>query len=262
MSTACSLSSLRVTTGALASVHFGEPSAWLWRAGQMASRVPPTAPTGWPALDAELPGGGWPLAGLTELLGTPASGELALLAPWLRALVHRESGAHELLWVAAPGQPCVTSWQALGLAPQRLVHVTPATAADAAWATEQALRAGSCAAVLWWQGQTVTNTTLRRLHLAAQAGATPLIALRPTAARTLSSPAPLRLACTPQAGRQLAIEVFKRRGPPMGTPLILTLPWPASARRHPLPRRVRDAVDRPVPAPVALASPRLVVAGV
>ena len=97
MSAACSLPSLRVATDTLVEVRLGEPSAWLWRAGQMASGVPPTAPTGWPALDAELPGGGWPLAGLTELLGTPASGELALLAPWLQALIHRESGAHELL---------------------------------------------------------------------------------------------------------------------------------------------------------------------
>jgi protein ImuA len=262
MSPACSLPSHQFGTATLTERRLGEASAWLWRAGQMAVRVTPTASTGWPILDAELPGGGWPLAGLTELLATPASGELALLAPWLQALVHLDAGGHELLWVAAPGRPCITALQALGLAPQRLVHVTPATSADAAWATEQALRAGSCAAVLWWQGQAVTNTALRRLHLAAQAGATPLIALRPTTARTLSSPAPLRLACTPQAGRQLAIEVFKRRGPPMGAPLILALPWPASARRHPLPPRVRDAVDRPVPAPVAVAIPRLVVAGV
>lgn len=226
----------------------------LWRADQLERPDTPTLSTGWPALDAELPGGGWPLAGLTELLLPAAGGELALLAPWLRALGERRHAAHEPLWVEPPGLPCVTALQALGLA--QPLCVSQASAADAAWAVEQALRAGSFSAVLWWSARPVSTAVLRRLHLAAQAGGTPLMALRLPAARTASSPAPLRLACTPWAGRQLAVEVFKRRGPPMAAPLALALPWPASARRPSA--GVLHAVDRVAPAPVAPAGAALV----
>lgn len=232
----------------------------LWRAGQLACGNLPTATTGWPALDAELPGGGWPLVGMTELLVAPASGELSLLAPWLHGLTRRELAQRELIWIGSPGLPCMAALQALGLAPAQLLCLSPARLADAAWAADQALRSGSCAAVLWWSDRPVELATLRRLHLASQSGATPLMALRAPAARASGSPAPLRLSCTPQSGHRLAIEVFKRRGPGMVAPLLLSLPWPASARRAtaPAPTKARDAVDRPAPAPAAAASPALV----
>jgi protein ImuA len=215
----------------LEALRLKSPRLPLWHAGQMDELPLSTASSGWPALDAELPGGGWPLHGLFELLAEPASAEISLLAPWLRSLNRRTLGPRELLWVAAPGRPCVAALLALGLAPSRLVCVEPASTADAAWAAEQALRAGSCAAVLWWHSGPCPIATLRRLHLAGQAGATPLVALRPPAARATGSPAPLRLACRVEAGRRLAVEVFKRRGPPMAAPLSLALPWPEAARR-------------------------------
>lgn len=238
------------------------PSAWpaglaLWRAGRVDVPDTVTLSSGWPALDAELPGGGWPLAGLTELLLPPASGELALLAPWLRALGARVHGPHALAWIAPPAQPCVAALQACGLAAAQLVCVTPTRLADAAWAAEQALRSQSCAAVLWWVPDPMPSALLRRLHLAAQAGATPLIALRAPAERRHGSPAPLRAACSPQPGYRLSVEVFKRRGPPMAAPLQIALPPPVSVR--PLsPRPASNAVDRPLPAPAAPAGTALV----
>jgi protein ImuA len=244
----------------------------LWRAGELAGESLPTAPTGWSALDAALPGGGWPLAGLTELLVTPASGELELLAPWLRRLTLPDGQAPQLLWIAPPGVPCTAALQALGLSLRQLVTVTPASATDAAWAAEQALRSGSCAAVLLWchgtaQGArpppALASTGLRRLHLAAQAGGTPLMALRPLGARAQSSPAPLRLACVPGSGRRLAVEVFKRRGPPLAEPIELGLPWPLAVRRSykNLALALPHVVDGPAPAAPAAASPALVATG-
>jgi protein ImuA len=47
-----------------------------------------------------------------------------------------------------------------------------------------------------------------------------LFVLRPIAARQQSSPAPLRL-CVQAARGGVAVEVFKRRGPPMAAPLVL-----------------------------------------
>jgi cell division inhibitor SulA len=217
----------------------------------------PARPTGFATLDAELPGGGWPAAGLTELLlAAPGCGELRLLAPTLAAVA--------MLWVAPPLLPYAPALAALGVALDRLTIATPARAADAAWAAEQALRSGALGAVLWWQGaEPVAPATLRRLHLAAQEGRTPLFALRPAAVRAQSSPAPLRLAlATAAAAGVLALDVFKRRGPPMAAPLRLTLagPAPRRARRAPvlsppplpsLPREPHDAVVRPAPAGLA-----------
>jgi protein ImuA len=185
--------------------------------------------TGHAALDAELPGGGWPAAGLTELLlAAPGSGELRLLAPSL--------SERSLLWIAPPFVPYAPALAALGMAPGRLTVVTPGSAADAAWAAEQALRSGALGAVLWWDAPSARVSTLpatlRRLHLAAMEGRTPLFALRPAAVRAQPSPAPLRLALEPLGASQLAVEVFKRRGPPLAAPLVLTLSGPALLSRR------------------------------
>lgn len=201
------------------------PALPIWRADRV--ETTPTGregarPTGHAALDAELPGGGWPAAGLTELLlFVPGCGELRLLVPALAAL--------RLLWVAPPFVPYVPALAALGLAPERLTVATPEDAADAAWAAEQALRSGALGAVLWWQGDArlaALPTALRRLHLAAEAGHTPLFALRPATARAQSSPAPLRLVIEAAGPACLAVQVFKRHGPPMSASLVLTLPGP------------------------------------
>jgi protein ImuA len=223
----------------------------LWRADQLdvsAATRQAARPTGHAALDAELPGGGWPASGLSELLlFAPGCGELRLLAPAMA------TGA--LLWIAPPLAPYAPALAALGIAADRLTVVAPDSSADAAWAAEQALRSGALSAVLWWGHEVCAYTppaTLRRLHLAAVEGQTPLFALRPAAVRAQSSPAPLRLmlrleeeagthyfakAQQPLAGihhapgsQHVAIDIFKRRGPPMATPIILTLPGPGPAR--------------------------------
>ncbi|MES2957217.1 MAG: translesion DNA synthesis-associated protein ImuA [Pseudomonadota bacterium] len=222
----------------------------VWRADQIDCAVGGMAarPSGHAALDAELPGGGWPAGGLIELLlPAPGCGEVRLLAPVLAAA--------SLLWIAPPFIPYAPALAGLGLALERLTIVTPASAADAAWAAEQALRAGALSAVLWWQAEAHTAAmpaTLRRLHLAAEEGRTPLFALRPAAMRMQSSPAPLRLALEPAASQGLTVEVFKRRGPPMAAPLVLTLPGGPALRRprralQPTPREPLHAVVRPVP---------------
>ncbi|MEF7616786.1 translesion DNA synthesis-associated protein ImuA [Aquincola sp. MAHUQ-54] len=220
--------------------------AWLWRADTMASTSGLTWSTGYPALDAELPGGGWPAPGLTELLlAQPGSGELRLLAPVLRGLVR------PVLWVAPPLQPHAPALQQGGLPLDGLVWARPSSDTDAVWAAEQALRSRSCAAVLWWGD--AAPPVWRRLHLAAQDGGCVLWALRPAGARGQPSAAPLRLAIAPAPGEQLAVEVFKRRGPAMARPILLSLPaiLPA-ARRVVVPTgESSHAVARAAPALVA-----------
>src|SRR5689334_4298485 len=62
------------------------PSLWRARSGGAAGQNA-VLPSGFPALDAELPGGGWPVRTLTELLlPQPGVGEIRLLAPLLAPL--------------------------------------------------------------------------------------------------------------------------------------------------------------------------------
>ena len=73
----------------------------LWRAGQLrAVQALATTPSGFAALDAHLPGNGWPEAGLMEfMLATSGIGELKLLAP---ALVNLSRQARWIAWIKSP----------------------------------------------------------------------------------------------------------------------------------------------------------------
>ena len=63
----------------------------IWRGDQYAKVAVESVATGFPELDAQLPGGGWPRAALTELLvNRPGVGELRLLMPALARLAQAE----------------------------------------------------------------------------------------------------------------------------------------------------------------------------
>jgi len=65
----------------------------LWRASQIGGAPGRITASGFDALDAELPGGGWPHGVLTELLlPQPGVGELRLLAPALAAVAPLDAG--------------------------------------------------------------------------------------------------------------------------------------------------------------------------
>lgn len=222
----------------------GQPwPAALWRADQLAQLATPTCPSGFAALDAELPGGGWPQGSLCELLlAGPGQGEWRLLAPALARLTRGEATAPGQTVVCIGAPPASAgSWRshgpglaALGLALPQLLWVAVASPADGAWAAEQALRTGGVGAVIWWAWPATgphhsprhsphLGLDLRRLHLAAQAGRALLWVLRPQAAAAQSSPTPLRLACRieAQAPGRLQVQLLKRRGPPREEPLSL-----------------------------------------
>jgi len=163
----------------------------LWRGKEAPSRDLSHRASGFAALDAALPGGGWPEAALVEvLLGADGLGEIALLLPMLSALTHSE---RPVLLVAPPYRVNAPAWQAAGMRLAHL-HVVEATAKEAPWAMEQALRAGCCGAVLGWflQGHT-PDQDLRRLQVASEAGQALGIVFRPQRAFDNPSPAPLRL---------------------------------------------------------------------
>jgi protein ImuA len=207
----------------------------LWRASQLAHAHTRCIDTGHPALSGQLPGGGWPVGTLVDLLPQqPGIGELRLLRPALEKVA-----ARRVVLLAPPHQPQALALAALGLAPSQLGWIRATRSADALWAAEQVLRSGSCGALLFWQNH-ARGESLRRLHLAAQCGETLFFMFRPLAAAQDASPAPLRLALRPAAGG-LELDFVKRRGPLREAPLFLPL-TPSLLQRH-------APLDRPVPAP-------------
>jgi cell division inhibitor SulA/protein ImuA len=160
-------------------------------AGHSPSR--PVWSTGRSALDARLPGGGWPAASLIEvLLDAPGLGEVQLFLP---ALVQSQKVQGEipwLVWIAPPHEPFAPALAQHGIDLDRLLVVRPVSATEALWAAEQALGSGVCAAVLLWLKGT-DDRWLRLLKLAAAAGGALGVLFRPLPERFESSPAALRL---------------------------------------------------------------------
>jgi len=180
----------------------------LTRGGAPGAAPPPGLPTGFAALDGRLPGGGWPVGALTEVLpAAPGVGELGLLLPALARLSRR---GRWLAWIDPPHIPYAPALSVAGVDLARVVTVRPACPADALWAAEQALGSGAPGAVLMWLPQ-VADRALRRLQLAAERGRAWGVLFRPPAAEGVASPAALRLAVLPAAETGLEVRVFKCR---------------------------------------------------
>jgi hypothetical protein len=172
----------------------------------------PVWSTGKSALDARLPGGGWPTASLIEvLIDATGLGEVQLFLP---ALVESQRSAAGdvpwLVWIAPPHEPYAPALAQQGVELARLLVVRPASAMEALWAAEQALGSGVCAAVLLWLKGT-DERWLRRLKLAAEAGGALGILFRPERHRFESSPASLRLLMT-QGEAPARLELLKVQG--------------------------------------------------
>lgn len=241
----------------------------LWRAHQLSAPPGAVTASGFVALDAELPGGGWPHRVLTELLlPHPGLGELRLLMPALGRIAGAgapaESGRSVMLF-DPPAALCGSALVQLGVDAQQLLVVhgregVRATAglrrllpsADLLWALEQALKSGHVGAVLAWLPQRLKADALRRLQLAAQRHEGPAFLFREIDARIKPSAAPLRLLLQGAGIDRLSVRVLKRRGPPLAQPLQLQLPPILSER---LRARARDE-----PAPAAAAGERSIEA--
>jgi hypothetical protein len=187
----------------------------LWRANGQPGAPRSAVPTGFPALDARLPGGGWPCPALIELLIPEVGvGELNLLIPLLRELARPVPGApaqltgeRTLALLNPPFIPYAPALEEHGLDPTRVMVTTPLARLETLWATEQVLRSGACAAVLAWV-EHAGMQTLRRLKLAANEGHCIGVLFRSIRCRTQPSPAHLR-AVLGVEGEELSIELIK-----------------------------------------------------
>lgn len=195
----------------------------VWRATELVgSAAAATVSSGHPELDCQLPGGGWPVGALSEVLQAQSGqNEWRLLLPALRQM-----GQGPVALVGAPHVPFGPGLAAQGLEVQRLLWVSATTPAERLWAAEQALRCAQVVAVLAWLPQ-VRAEQLRRLQIAAHEYGKLLFVLRPAQAQSESSPAVLRLLVgsappgTMLRVDALQVQVLKRRGPPLMQTLIL-----------------------------------------
>lgn len=257
--------------------------AQVWRASSLGACASPCVASGFAALDAELPGGGWPTRGLSEIL-SPQHGvlEWRLLAPALRALLAEPAPvaspgrrkravqvkpSRPILLINPPLTPHLPGLQTCGLPPQQLIWIAAATPQQQLWAAEQAIKSNAAAAVLAWLPQARAEQ-IRRLQACALGAEAPIFLFRPMAAQSQSSAAPLRLLLTPGAAWQMDLHLLKRRGPAhegwlsllavpptlqaLLTPRMLALTPPlAEPLGGPLFPELDHALARPAAAPTA-----------
>jgi hypothetical protein len=188
-------------------VLLGHPGVWLGDGKRAVSRRE-ILPTGRSALDGLLPGGGWPVGAVTEILFPGEGiGELRLLLPSLVAL-SREG--RRVAWVDPPHLPYAPALMAAGAALSRFLVVRSGANRDRLFATEQCLRSGACGAVLAWPAA-CDDRGIRRLQLAAEQGRCTGFLFRAERACGRFSPATLRLRLSPSPCG-VAVEILKGWG--------------------------------------------------
>lgn len=211
----------------------------VWRGEELGAEST-CLPSGHPLLDAQLPGGGWPVGGVIELLqAQPGRHVWQLLLPALVQATQR--GAGPVALVGAPFAPFGPSLAGQGLAAERLLCVRATQPAAQLWSTEQCLRCADVVAVLAWLPR-ARSAELRRLHMAAQQYDKLLFVFRGLEMRNDASPARLRLQL--DGVQELEVHIFKRRGPPLQSPVLL----PARPARLEALLQARRKKPLPVPA--------------
>src|SRR3954467_1294271 len=104
----------------------------IWRGSDLASTRFAGVGSGFAALDAELPGGGWPTGLLTELMPAHEGiGEIRILGPALASLSQRGC---KLAWIAPPYLPYAPAIAAAGIDSTQLIVVRTRNDKDALWA--------------------------------------------------------------------------------------------------------------------------------
>lgn len=188
----------------------------LWLGGQAA--VQPAEASGFAALDALLPGGGWPRGALSELILEPGvHADLALALP---ALVRCTTAGRRVALVAPPQIPYAPALLRAGVDLRQLWVVDADQDSDTVWALEQLLRSAACALAMGW-ARRLDDRAQRRLQLAAEHGDAVALMVRPAEAAAQTSIAALRMRLRSGPGGTLEAELLKLRGGRSGSRLRL-----------------------------------------
>lgn len=238
--------------------------AALWRGTELGSAPSSVLSSGFAALDAELPGAGWPCHSLTEILQPqPTVAEWRLLGPVIRRVVGQGG---QVVVVGPPKSPHLPGLQHIGLDERHLVWIQAEAPAERLWVTEQLIKTNAAGLLLAWLPQ-ARQEQIRRLQVCAQACDGPVFLCRPAAAQHEPSAAPLRVQLRFGLDWELHLQLLKRKGPthegcivlasvPGGLDAILTprlrLPSGLLAARQ-IPREVEThVVGSPAPRSASL----------
>ena len=195
-------------------MEWNDWQARIWR-GKVATVARAVIPSGFHELDRALPGGGWPLGAITEILVDGYGiGELGLLMPALTALTKEDPAKPKkwVAWIAPPFIPYAPALQQRGVNIDRLLMIHPTSGGKRRlWAIEQAVRSGSSAGVLAWVAA-ADDVILRRLQLAAEEQGCWVLLFRPANARLQRSPAALRIHLSQTHSGATRVEIVKCRG--------------------------------------------------
>lgn len=182
----------------------------LWRGNELGSAVTSTLPSGFPALDAELPGAGWPCQSLTEILQVQATvAEWRLLGPAMRQVV---VAGRDVVVVGPPKHPHLPGLRHAGLDERRLVWIQAEAPAQRLWVTEQLIKTNGAGLLVAWLPQ-ARQEQIRRLQVCAQACDGPVFLCRPAGAEHEPSAAPLRVQLRFGIDWELHVHLLKRKGP-------------------------------------------------
>jgi len=195
----------------------------IWRGTEVTQASQTVVASGFPSLDVQLPGGGWPCNALTELLQPqPSLCEWRLLAPALAGLV---ASGGQILLVGPPKRPHAPGLVKLGISANNLVWIAADNPAERLWCTEQLVKANPRGgAILAWLPQARAEQ-LRRLQVHAQACDCPVFIFRPQAAQLDASPAPLRVLASLGTDWELHVRILKRKGALLeGTIVLNSIP--------------------------------------
>lgn len=184
--------------------------AALWQGDQLGAPVTAVVSSGFTALDAELPGGGWPCHSLTEVLqAQPGVAEWRLLGPVAK---HATAAGKDVVLVGPPRMPHVPGLQFAGLDERRLVWFKADAPAERLWITEQLIKSNSAGLIVSWLPQ-ARQEQIRRLQICAHACEAPVFLCRPALAAHEPSAAPLRVQLRAGLDWELQIHLLKRKGP-------------------------------------------------
>ena len=225
----------------------------LWK-GRRPNHSQPTLPSGHAKLDSRLPGRGWPLGAVSELIPQqPGLGELSLLLP---ALATIGGQGQWVVLVDPPWIPYPASLCGRELPLERLLLVRTGNEKESLWACEQALRSGRGGAVLAWP-ERISFAQLRRFQLAAEDNAKLAFLFRPQSALQESSPAALRLQLEAAEHHRTRVSVIKCRGSRPPEPIWIAQPFrgtqavPLAASE--IPRAPRQTTPATTQLPVSTA---------
>jgi hypothetical protein len=168
--------------------------------------------SGCAALDRLLPRGGFVPGTLVEWFAEERGQGAGTLAMIVSGQACRQRGA--LVVMDRAGQfypPAAVAW---GIDPTKLIVVRATSPQDELWALDQALRCRGVAAV-WASLERLESRAFRRLQLAAEAGGSLGLLLRPVRARGRPSWADIQLLVESRCGpssRRLRVELLRCRG--------------------------------------------------